>query len=178
MTKQKGNASKAARLYYAAYPNCRQPSRRIFSKIHQRLRETGQFKFSCDRPRLVRTLAFEKNILRTIEENGTSCRRIALQKRSSHHTVWNILHDQLLPLSCPAHLGSSTNWFATTNHFCPWLLHRCNQDPQFLCNILFTDEASFTRDEINIVHNIHVWGDENPHAIIASWHQHRFSVNV
>ena len=57
----------------------------------------------------VRTLAFEKNILRTIEENGTSCRRIALQKRSSHHTVWNILHDQLLPLSYSAYSGSSTN---------------------------------------------------------------------
>jgi len=49
-------------------------------------------------------------------------------------------------------------------------------DPQFLCNILFTDEASFIRDGINNVHNIHVWGDENPHAIIAS--RHRFSVNV
>jgi len=39
----KNNASKAARLYYAAYPNRRQPSRRMFSKIHQC--ETGvQFK--------------------------------------------------------------------------------------------------------------------------------------
>ena len=43
-----------------------------------------QTKFSCGRPRLVRTPAFEENILRTIEENpGTSCRRIALQKRLS-----------------------------------------------------------------------------------------------
>ena len=40
------NASKAARLYHAAYPNHRQPSRRMFSKIHQRLRETVQTKFS------------------------------------------------------------------------------------------------------------------------------------
>ena len=31
----KNNTSKAARLYYAAYPNSRQPSRRMFSKIHQ-----------------------------------------------------------------------------------------------------------------------------------------------
>jgi len=42
----KGNASKAARLYHAAYPNRRQPSRRMFSKIHQWLRETVQTKFS------------------------------------------------------------------------------------------------------------------------------------
>ena len=60
--------------------------------------------------------------------------------------------------------------------FCQWLL-RCNQDPQFLCNILFTDEASFTRDGINNVYNIHVWRNENPHTIIASRYQYRFSVN-
>jgi len=72
----------------------------MFSKIHQCLHETEQFKpnlVDCDRPRLVRIPAFEENILRTIEENSeTSCRRITLQERSSHHTVWNILHDQLL----------------------------------------------------------------------------------
>ena len=42
--KAKGNASKVARLYHATYSNRRQPNRRMFSKIHQRLRETGQFK--------------------------------------------------------------------------------------------------------------------------------------
>jgi len=53
----KGNASKAVPLYSAAYPNRRQSSRRMFSKIHQRLRETGQFKpnlVNCDRSQLVR----------------------------------------------------------------------------------------------------------------------------
>lgn len=170
--RSKSNASKAARLYHVAYPNCRQPSRRMFSKIHQRLREIGQFESNlvdCGRPRLVRTPAFEENILRTIEENpGTSYRRIALQERSSHHTVWNILRDQLLH---PYHVQHVQVLLPVDLQqritFCQWLLHRCNQDPQFLCNILFTDEVSYTRDGIINVHNIHVWGDENPHVIIA-----------
>jgi len=64
----KGNVLKLPRLYHAAYPNCRQPNRRMFSKIHQCLREIGQFKpnlVDCGRPRLVRIPAFEENILRT-----------------------------------------------------------------------------------------------------------------
>lgn len=48
----------------------------------------------------------------------------------------------------------------------------------FISNILFTDEASFTRDGINNFHNRHVWAEENPHAVLASSHQNRFSLNV
>jgi len=44
--------------------------------------------------------------------------------------------------------------------------------------ILFTDEASFTRDGINNTHNSHRWSDKNPHAIVERNSQHHFSVNV
>jgi len=71
----------------------------------------------CDRSWFVRTPVFEKNILRTIEENpGTSYRRIALQERSSHHTMWNILHNQLF-LSCPACSDFLVDLQLITDHF-------------------------------------------------------------
>ena len=44
--------------------------------------------------------------------------------------------------------------------------------------ILFTDEASFTRDGVNNTHNSHRWSYKNPHAIVERNSQHRFSVNV
>ena len=43
--------------------------------------------------------------------------------------------------------------------------------------ILFTDEAQFSRNGVNNLHNS-VWADENPHATVESNFQLRFCVNV
>jgi len=43
---------------------------------------------------------------------------------------------------------------------------------------MLRDEAQFNRDGVNNKNNSHVWGDENPHAIVESKFQQRFSVNV
>jgi len=45
-------------------------------------------------------------------------------------------------------------------------------------NILFTDEAHFTRDGFNNTRNSHLWDHDNPHGTVESNYQHRFSVNV
>jgi hypothetical protein len=39
---------------------------------------------------------------------------------------------------------------------------------QFVANILFTDVAGFTRDDILNFHNAHVWVDNNLHTTMAS----------
>jgi hypothetical protein len=62
--------------------------------------------------------------------------------------------------------------------FCPWLLARCVEYTQLVANILFTDEAEFTRDDIVNFHNTHARADVNPHTTVASTHQHRLSINV
>ena len=41
---------------------------------------------------------------------------------------------------------------------------------------LYSDEATFTRGGINDTHNSHLWSKENPHAIVESNFQERFSV--
>jgi len=83
----KSNASKAARLYHAAYPN-RRVEECLAKFINAYVRPDSSNQFRCGRPRLIRIPAFEENILRTIEENpGISCRRSVLQKKSSHHTL-------------------------------------------------------------------------------------------
>jgi hypothetical protein len=54
---------------------------------------------------------------------------------------------------------------------------KCENYEMFLNNILFTDEAKFSRAGIVNLHNTHIWADENPHAIVQFRHQYEFSVN-
>ena len=62
--------------------------------------------------------------------------------------------------------------------YCQWLLSKVNSDPEFVSNILFTDEARFTRDGVVNVHNTHVYAHENPHEIIAGHHQQQWGINL
>jgi hypothetical protein len=62
--------------------------------------------------------------------------------------------------------------------FCQCLFAKCHVNTKFAGNILFTDEAGFTRDSIEKFHNTHVRVDDSPYTTVASKHQHRFSINV
>ena len=50
--------------------------------------------------------------------------------------------------------------------------------PKLLSIILFSDEASFTRDGVNNSRNVHTWSHDNPHETRVTTFQRRFSVNV
>ncbi|KAJ8942383.1 hypothetical protein NQ318_011730 [Aromia moschata] len=63
--------------------------------------------------------------------------------------------------------------------FANWLLDQQRNNVNFISNILFTGEASFTKNGITNLHNVHVWADENPHATVVSYYQHQFqSINI
>jgi len=53
-----------------------------------------------------------------------------------------------------------------------------NSNSHTIRNILFTDEAHFTRDGVNNTRNPHLWDRDNPRGTVESNYQHRFSVNV
>lgn len=44
--------------------------------------------------------------------------------------------------------------------------------------MLFTDEATFTREGVFNTRNNHIWSDENPHSVRERSFQRQFSVNV
>jgi hypothetical protein len=50
-------------------------------------------------------------------------------------------------------------------HFCEWLLHQHTADMLLVHNILWTDEACFTREDAFSVHNSHLWARDNPDAV-------------
>jgi hypothetical protein len=62
--------------------------------------------------------------------------------------------------------------------FCEWLRHQHAADELFLHNILWTDEACFTREGVFNIHNSDFWARDNPHAIRERGYQVRFSVIV
>ena len=57
---------------------------------------------------------------------------------------------------------------------CNWI----NAHPELLSVILFSDEASFTRDGVNNSRNVHTWSHDNPHETSVTNFQRRFTVNV
>ena len=173
-----------ARLLYAErFPHRRVPSRTIFARLERRLRERGTFtvnRIDCGAPRRVRTPQFEEDVLRRVERDpSTNTRRMARDLRGSSTTVWRVLHQEHLH---PYHIARVPSLgpadFAPRVDFCQWILQRCAEDPAFLQLILFTDEATFSRDGVFNCHNSHMWAVENPHGVRERAFQERFSVNV
>jgi len=56
--------------------------------------------------------------------------------------------------------------------------HWVTAHPELLSVILFSDEASFTRDGINNLRNVHTWSHDKPHETLVTKFRRRFSVNV
>lgn len=178
-----GNSLEACRLYTEMYPNRRPPHHSTFTRLHQRLHESGTFeKRSLDtgRHRHIRTPELEVAVLNIIEaQPETSTRKIAAELNTCASTVWRILKEQqLYPYHIQRVQALLPRDFEPRMTFSQWF-HQMNMENPFFCSkILFSDEASFSRDAIQNFHNRHVWAEENPHSVIESRHQYQFSVNV
>lgn len=178
-----GNGRAAARLYAQRFPHRRHPSRTTFSAIHRRLRETGTMRpvlADTGRQRYARTPQTEERILEEIGVNPQrSTRSVARDVGVAHSTVWSVLHDQLLyPYRFQKVQHLLPQDYPRRSTFCQWFLDQTANTPDFSSNILFTDEATFTRYGIFNSHNMHTWADENPHVTWRGSYQHRFSLNV
>lgn len=178
-----GNAYKARRLYQRRFPNRVVPDARTISSTHRRLCETGSFEPNNHlkgAPQTARTPAIELAVLNSVEENpDISTRKVANNLNISHVLVWRILHDYLLyPYHIQRVQALLPRDFPLRVNFCQWFLQKVTENPLFDTKILFTDEASFTRNCIRNFHNNHFWAEENPHAIVESHHQVQFSLNV
>jgi len=93
----------------------------------------------------------------------------------SRMQVWRTLHeDDLYPYHDQRVQHLEPGDHAQHMDLCRWI----TAHPELLSVILFTDEASFTRDGINNSRNVHTWSHENPHETHVTNFQRRFSVNV
>lgn len=177
-----GNSYEAQRLYAQRFPNRRLPNARTFVRVHRTLRERGSLRNleKSGRSVTVTTVQTEERILNAVEANpSTSVRRLSHEEGVSKTSVWRILKCQLLyPYHMQRVQGLSPRDFQPRIEFCQWLLRKIALIPLFLTNILFTDEAGFSREVIFNYHNNHFWADVNPRKISQRKHQVRFCVNV
>lgn len=177
------NGREARRLYAERFPQRRLPNHVTFQKLDGRLRETGVLRAArpdAGRPRTVRTVQFEEAVLQRIEDNpSTSTRAIAKDLNTSNANVWNVLHEMgMHPFKTQKVHELSADDFPQRVAFCQWYLHQIVNIPDFLTHVLFTDEASFTREGIVNIHNSHVWDFVNPKATRVFHNQRRFTINV
>lgn len=177
----RGNGSEAKRLYREMYPNRRQPaSGRFFQNLHLRLGVHGSFSTPRGGQGHATHLDIDTEVLEMVEENpNTSTRAVASALGTSKSSVWRVLKEQCL---YPYHLQPVQVLYdgdhALRLDYCQWVMRQHRRERLFHQKILFTDEATFTRDGIFNTKNSHVWADENPNAKIERGHQRRFKINV
>lgn len=133
------------------------PDSRAFTRTFDRLHETGAVPGTNMHSQRagVQTLNEVEQILQSVERSpSTSTRRLSARLGVPHVRVWRTLRTHGL---YPFHV----------------------QPVQRLVPlILFTDEATFTRNGINNSRNDHRWSEDNPHASVETNFQLKFSVNV
>jgi hypothetical protein len=144
----------------------------LFRRLEQRLREIGSATLTAlvnaGCPRTVRTPANEYAIIAAVErEPWRNSRDIAREfglfqpRVLKYFMTINCIHTTHYSLS--AHLFPDDR--PLRMQFCEWLRHQRTADELFLHNILWTDEACFTREGVFNVHNSHLWTRDNPHVI-------------
>jgi hypothetical protein len=144
-----GSAAAADVEYRQRFQNSRISDRRVFTRIFNTLREAGTLPSAhvSSEYQGQQDVAEVENILRLVERSsGTSSRRLSMRLGVQHTRVWRTLRDAGL---YPYHVQRVQNLEPGDPirqlEFCHWLnairrLHRL---------MLFTDEATFTRDGIN-----------------------------
>ena len=94
-----GNASGAVNEYRRRYPERRIPSKRVFTRVEQSLRDNGclpSFALHSERE-IVRTINARDNILDMVQRSPRlSTRRMASRVGLSRMNVWRTLHEENL----------------------------------------------------------------------------------
>jgi hypothetical protein len=144
--------------------------------VHQSLKEADEFMgpthFSHSRHNVQKE--GRKVIAATHVNLLTSTCPVAHGTGLSQTAVWHMLHEPLCPFTAQLVQGlypSDNNFYF---QFSWWLQYKTVDEPQFLCHVLWTDEATFTRTGTNSLHNLHEWA----HATQYSSSEQRFSISV
>lgn len=168
--------------YAGRYPDRRHPSIRTLSKIMLRFRETGTVnqRQRTGRPRDATDDETSTFTLAAVSVNPhTSSRALAQELGVGKTSILRILHrHRFHPYHVHCHQGLKDTDYVRRTRFCEWLQTRVGDNPLFPTQILWTDEASFSRDGVVNRHNLHYWADVNPHWLREVSHQEQWRTNV
>lgn len=132
------------------------------------------------RPRTARTIEMEENILDLVTDDPTiSVRKLATPLYTSKSLVHRVLQEQLLhPYHFQKVHSMTPDDYPARVEYANWFLQKHQENNTFVSRVLWTDEAGFSRDGVINSHNLHMWDEENPHAIIQTKNQHKFLINI
>lgn len=176
-----GNSVAAAAEYRMRFPNARHPSPAVFRRVHHLFSENGPARRrEQNRNNNVLRRNTTRRVLQLFEETRSmSIRRATRLLNIPRVTIWKTLHRDrqrafhLHPVQA-LHPGDSERRLEYSN----FIINSLNNNAHFLRQILWTDEAHFTRRGVINFHNLHLWAHENPHGIRPRNFQEEFSVNV
>ena len=149
-----GNAHAAVEEYQRRFPDRMILSRSVFTRIHQTLRDTGSLLSVAvqSEREVIRTINTRENILQMVQRIAClSTRRMASRISVSRMQVWQTLHEEdLYPYYDQRVQHLEPGDHAQRMDLCHWI----KAHPELLSVILFSDEASFTRDGVNNLRNV------------------------
>lgn len=122
----------------------------------------------------------EQRILEEFRENPkSSVRQVARILNITKDRVWRCLKKNRKRAFKPKFLHSLENGDEIRRlDFCFWAQGEFLNNRNFLKNIIFCDEATFTTNGIVSSQNCRFWAHENPHWVITCKRQYVFKVNV
>ncbi|GFY24861.1 transposase-like protein [Trichonephila clavipes] len=148
------NGRAAQRLYAERPPVRRTPAHTMFARLHEQLCETGSFqKAARNRDRTARTELDEEIVLDMVETTPSlSTRGIANEIGISYSSVWRILDDSALhPFHYQRVQSVKECDFAPRQAFSQRYLQQRIANPFFAASVLFTNEASFSREGDHLI---------------------------
>lgn len=155
------------------------PSKTTIESFIKKFEKTGTFNFNKQE---INNVSYnnEENVLALIEANPTlSLREIATEVGISHVTVYNILKKyKYYPYKFHCHQELLPQDFENRASFCEIIMEKANESRDFIKNICFTDECTFTLNKKPNLHNSRYWSQHNPHYILETNSQYIERVNV
>lgn len=170
------NATHAAHVYAARYPNRRHPSRHYFPRLLQVMRtepnNNGEESFVVNEEK-------EVDVLAVVAVNKTaSTREIAEECGISQASVWRILHKhKFKSFKYQLHQHLYLTDHVRRLEYCNWYLQKHRENNRFPFQILYSDESRFTNLGMFNRNNKRYWSEENLHLMEQGNFQERFGFN-
>lgn len=169
-------------LFNNVHPGRSPIVRSTVSKLVRKFRETGNVKDmpKSGRPKSVTNHDKVLDVLVSVMDNPiTSTTQLALDNAISQSSVVRILKkNKQKPYKI--HLLHELNEDDPDRRmqFCATMMEMIDDNPNFLNNILFSDEATFCLNGFVNRHNCRYWSSENPHWMMEHHTQYRQKLNV
>ncbi|XP_071054645.1 uncharacterized protein [Onthophagus taurus] len=167
--------------FAARYPQKRKPSPNTLKQIIYNFKTHGSVKGKVLKKKpIVDNENVEIAVLGYFNAYPTiSLRQVSKESGLSKSSIHRILKKHKYhpySISIVQHLRDTD--FARRVNFCEFILTEHYGNNQFLDNIIWSDEAKFTKNGLFNRHNSHYWSDSNPHKFTTSNFQGSWQFNV